>query len=294
MYNKMIYVVNEVKGVTYDIKRKDGTLGKLMSDCNQNVIRDPNDNGKPFTKFSLEQPVDVPAAIITLNHKYQGIELYTKDTERTFWAKTSKAINIARNLYNRKITFSMINYRYINKQLRYDKVVITPKDNIYEKINEFCGVDKYKAKFGHIDRNGKIIDSYKEIPEETPQITMSSFTKLGQNPLKIFKNKENFDKSLQIFTKYAEVYGLDYKNPVDMLTFLYIRQHKEIAIDYMDGTKFICPCCNNVVRVNGYEKFIKGKWINTGKTVCETCYTAYKVHDKRDVIRLAKYIAKQK
>ena len=265
MYKNVIYVVNEVKGVTE----------QLRTSMDYNVVRDYAGNGKSFTKVSLTQE-NVPTLVITNHHEYEEKWVEIAGGQRRFKIQESTAIRIATNLYNRGITVILKDYWGTN----INKVIIRPEDNIYQKIKEFCGIED-KA-------------TYKRTKELSAEITWESFTKIGENPYQIFKSKETFNKSLQMFTKYAEVYGLDHKNPVDMLTFLYIKQHKEIIEDYIDGTKFICPCCNSVVTVNGHERFVKGKLIKTGKTVCETCYTAYKVHDKRDVLRLAKYIANQK
>ena len=278
---QVIYVINEVER----------TRGE-KSNIDRNIVRDYKGDGKSFTAVSLSQP-DVPTFIVTDNNKYEYVEIPADNGNRTFMGKTSTAIRVAMNLYKRGINFSFIHY---SKKGKVVTTVDAFKDNLYEKIDAFCGLEpKEKVnKFGFKDKNGNIVDEFRKTTEERPQITMKSFYSIGENPYKIFKNEESFEKNLQIFTKYAEVYGLDHKNPVDMLTFLYIQQHREIAEDYMDGTKFICPCCHSVVTVNGYERFIKGKLVNTGKTVCETCYTAYKVHDKKDVLRLARYVAKQK
>lgn len=268
MYKSVIYVVNEIKGVTT----------ALHTDSDFNIVRDYRGDGKAFTAVSINQP-NVPAVIITAWHKYETEMIEIAGGQRRFWTKTSPAIRIANTLYKRGITVTLIDYRGKNKT----KVTIEPDDNFYTKINEFCGVDTKRVnKFS------------KEASKISQLITWESFIKLGENPFKIFSNKETFEKNLQIFVKYADIYGLDYQSPVDMLTFLYIRQHKEIIEDYVDGTKFICPHCGSVVTVNGYEKFVKGKLVKTGHTVCETCYTAYKIHDKRDVLRFAKCVAKQK
>ena len=267
MYKNVIYVVNEVKGVTEQLK----------TSIDFNVVRDYAGNGKSFTRVSLEQ-INVPTVIITNNHTFETDWVEIPGGQRRFKAKTSTAIRIASNLYKRGITTTLKDY----KGNKITRVTIEPNDNLYKKIDEFCGmIDKKSYHFEKM-----IMENY--------DITWESFAKAGLNPFQLFPNKEAFTKTLKIFHKYAEVYGLDAKSELDMYTFMYINKHKEIAEDYMDGTKFICPCCQSVVRVNGYEKFINGKPINMGKTVCETCYTSFKVHDKRDVLRLARYVAKQK
>lgn len=267
MYKKVVYVVNEVKGVTE----------AYQTNADVNVVKDRVGNGKCFTKVSLTQ-LNVPALIITNYHSYETDWVEIAGGQRRFKAKNSEAIRIATNLHKRGIPAVLKDYR----GTKINKVVIKPEDDIYKKIDEFCGIES------------KVTFKANKLAIENSEITWESFTKIGLNPFQLFGTQEAFDKTLQIFHKYAEVYGLDAHNVTDMYTFMYINKHKEIAPDYMDGTKFICPCCNSIVYVNGYEEHVKGKLVKTGKTVCETCYTAYKIHDKRDVLRLAKYLSKQK
>ena len=64
MYKKVIYVVNEVKGVTEG----------LRTSVDYNVVRDYAGNGKSFIKVSLTQD-DVPTTIITQNHRFESKQI---------------------------------------------------------------------------------------------------------------------------------------------------------------------------------------------------------------------------
>lgn len=273
MYKNVIYVVNEVKGVTYDIKRKDGKLGKLVTNLNQNVIRDPNHNDKPFMKVSLTQPADVPAIIICEDHNFETQQVEIAGGQRRFWVKTSTAIIIANNLYNRGIETTIINY---NKGVK-ETIKILPQDYFYDKIDELCGTDSGKAK----NRLGK---EFKKADKVKSDITLSSFNNLNIKLLDYFNSTEHAKITIDMFRRYATIYGLDTTKPEDLLTFKFCIEHPDCADVFLDGTKFRCPHCGNVVHVNGHEEYIKGKPVNTFETVCDYCGEEFDIHDKQDVL----------
>lgn len=284
MYKKVVYVVNEVKGVTYDIPNKEGGLSMLKNDLDKMVVRDPNKNTKPFTKVALEQDKTATAAIITLNSRYDTVQLYTKDEERQFYAKTNTEINIARNLYNRGITFAIINYKYINNELRYERVVVKPEDNLYTKLDELYHTEKRKVAIGHLDRNGKIIDDNKRTIEIKPVVNYQIMKVIQPSIDKGKNGKQRVEHMLDLFRRYATIYGLDATNPSDYYTFEFFIQHPECADVFLDGTKFRCPKCGNVVHVNGHEEYINGKPVNTFETVCDYCGEEFDIHDKQDIL----------
>ena len=262
MYKEVIYVVNEVKGVTEG----------LRTSMDYNVVRDYAGNGKSFIKVSLTQD-DVPTTIITQNHRFESKQIEVTGGKYRVWVKDSEAIRIANNLYNRGIETTIINYKGENKE----KFTILPQDNFYEKIDEFCGISSNKPK----NRLGK---EFKKAETIRHKITWYDFPKIGVNPYTIFKDKTQFDKALEVFTKNAELYGLDSSNPVDMLTFSWMVSHSHT--DFLETDRFKCPVCGNIVHVNGHEEYIKGKPVNTGETICEYCGEEFNIHDKPDVMEL--------
>lgn len=266
---KVIYVVNEVKGVTEG----------LRTSTDINVVRDYKGNGKSFVAVSLSQPTDVSAVIITNNHRFEMKQVEISGGQRRFFTKDSEAIRIASNLYHRGIEFTLINYQGNTRT----KIIITPEDNFYNKIDEFCGIEKVVSHFGYKDRNGKIVDGFKKSEITKHKITWSEMVNtLGSQAYKTWHDKERFNKALEVFTKNAELYGLDNTSTVDMITFTWMVSNSHP--DFLETDRFKCPHCGNIVRVNGHEEFIKGKPVNTGETICEYCYTEFDIHDKQDVM----------
>ena len=283
MMNKVIYLINEVEGVTNNLK----------STVEYNVVRDYRKDGKSFIAASLSQP-DVPAVIIVKDHRYTWAEIEPQGGGHSFWVKSSQTINIISNLAKRiTAPITVINYKKDNPV----KITIDPtKDDIYKKIDKLCGIEKdVVKKFGYKDRNGHIIDEYqahykftKETqPSEDRALSYKDFYAVGVNPNQVFKDQNMFKKLLKKYIKYSEVYGLDKNNPVDMLTFVYLQNNRELASEYIDGSKFICPDCGSLVYVNGDRQYINDWYVSTGKTVCSCCGHEFDVHDKQDVLDLA-------
>jgi len=315
MMNKVIYLINEVEGVTNNLK----------STTEYNVVRDHRGDGKSFIAASLSQP-DVPAVIIVKDHRYTWAEIEPQGGGHSFWVKSSSTINIITNLAKRITSeITVINYKtecaefkipkhigeeerikFENLKYLHDsqlpttptKITINPvTDDIYKKIDKLCGIEKdVVKKFGYKDRNGHIIDEYqahskftKETqPAEEKSLTYKDFYAVGVNPNQVFGKDTNiFKKLLRKYVKYADVYGLDKTNPVDMLTFVYLQKNKELAAEYIDGSKFICPHCGSLVYVNGDRQYINDWYVSTGKTICNCCEHEFDVHDKEDVLNLA-------
>lgn len=267
MYKSVIYVVNEIKGKTERLK----TNNEL------NVVRDYRGDSKSFISVSLSQP-DVPTLIVTNYHKFEMKHVEVSGGQRSFWTKDSDAIRIANNLYKRGITSVLKDFR--GKTVT--KVTISPDDNFYNKIDEFCGIDKTTSHFGYKDRNGRIVDGFKKADVVRHKISMNDYADLGINIYSIFKDKTVFEATLEKFTKNAELYGLDTTNPVDLLTFVWMNKHNHR--DFIEEDRFKCPHCGNIVHINGHEEFIKGKPVNTGETICDYCGEEFDIHDKQDII----------
>ena len=268
MLKRVIYLVNEIKGVTEGLK----------SNINYNIVRDYRGNGKSFTAVSLSQDTSVPATIVCKNHRFETIQVEVAGGQRRFWTKTSEVIKIVTNLYNRGVETKIINYRGKDKE----EFTINLSEELNKQIDEFCGIDKTTSHFGYKDRNGRIVDGFKKADVTKHKISWYDFSNIGVNPYTIFKDKTQFEKALEVFTKNAELYDLDSTSPTDMYTFIWMRNHNHS--DFLANDRFKCPHCGNVVHINGHEEFIKGKPVNTGETICEYCGEEFDIHDKRDVV----------
>lgn len=262
MYNKVIYVVNEVKGVT-DL---------LRTTASMNVVRDYAGNEKSFIKVSLTQ-ADVPTTIVTTNHRFEMKQVEIPGGQYRFWTKDSTAIRIAHNLYNRGITVALVNY----KGKTFTKTVIDPnRDEFHKQIDEFCEVEsKVTSRLGR---------EFKKADKVKSEVTLSSFNNLDINLLEHFSSTEHAKVTIDRFRRYATIYGLDTTKPEDLLTFKFCIEHPDCADVFLDGTKFRCPHCGNVVHVNGHEEYIKGKPVNTFETICDYCGEEFDIHDKQDVL----------
>jgi len=292
MYNKVIYLVNEVEGVTNNLK----------STTEYNVVRDYRGDGKSFIAASLSQP-DVPAVVIVKDHRYTWAEIEPQGGGHPFWVKSSQTINIITNLAKRITSeITVVSYKsgytpYTKQPIEPTKITINPvTDDIYKKIDKLCGTEKEVVKkFGYKDRNGHIIDEYpahckftKETqPFEDRVLSYKDFTDIGVDPIEEFGSKERFEKLVKLYIRYADIYELDKNNPVDMLTFIYIQHNRELAAEYMDGSKFSCPHCHSTVYVNGDRQYINDWYVSTGKTICSYCEHEFNVHDKEDILNLA-------
>lgn len=263
MYKNVIYVVNEIKGVTEE----------LRTSVSMNVVRDRRGDEKSFIAVSLSQPTDVPAIIVCENHRFETQQVEIAGGQRRFWVKTSATIRIANNLYNRGVKATIINYRNGAKET----ITILPQDNFYDRIDELCGTDSGKAK----NRLGK---EFKKADKIKSDITLSSFNNLDINLLEHFNSTEHAKVTIDMFRRYATIYGLDTTKPEDLLTFKFCIEHPDCADVFLDGTKFRCPHCGNVVHVNGHEEYINGKPVNTFETVCDYCGEEFDIHDKQDVL----------
>ena len=187
--------------------------------------------------------------------------------QRRFWTKTSLVIRIANNLYNRGVKTTIINYRGEDKQT----VTILPQDNFNDRIDELCGTDSTKAK-NRLGREFKKADNY-----QTPKLLK-------------FSDFETYDipvpskKEMDLFIKFASIYGLSPNEPTDLVSFRYFVKYPDLAEDFLEGTSFKCPHCGNLVRVNGHEEFIAGRFVNTNETICDCCGKEFNIHDKKDIL----------
>lgn len=257
MLKKVIYIVNEIKGVTEG----------LRSNLEYNIVRDRKGDGKSFIAVSLSQDTEVPAMIVCSYHKFEMEQVEIAGGQRRFWVKTSEVIKIANNLYNRGIKTEIINYRGKEKQ----KITILPQDKFYEKIDELCGIDSNKPKT-RLGREFKKADNY-----QAPKL-------IRFEDFKRYNIQIPSEKEMRLFTKFASIYGLNPNEPADLVSFRFYVQHPEFAEDFLEGNSFKCPHCGNLVRVNGHEEFIKNRYINTNETICDYCGEEFDIHDKQDIL----------
>lgn len=253
----VIYIINEVKGVTENLK----------SNLEYNIVRDYRGDRKAFTAVSLSQDDTIPAIIVCAWHKFEMEQVEIAGGQRRFWVKTSEVIKIANNLYNRGIKTTIINYKGKNKE----KFTILPQDNFYEKIDEFCGINSNKPK-NRLGKEFKKADNY-----QAPKLLKFSDFQAYNIPIPS-------KKEMMLFTKFAGVYGLNPNEPADLVSFRFYAQHPEFAEDFLEGNSFKCPHCGNLVRVNGHEEYIAGRYINTNETICDCCGEEFNIHDKQDIL----------
>lgn len=264
MLKRVIYLVNEIKGVTEGLK----TTTEL------NIVRDRKGDGKAFTAVALGQNVDVPATIVCKNHKFETIQVEIAGGQRRFWTKTSEVIKIVTNLYNRGVETKIVHYKGKNKE----EFQINLNLELNEQIDNFCGVATNKRP------NNRLAKECKKSQQPKRKINWNDFYNVNINPKSIFKDEETFEKTLEIFTKNAELYSLDTENPVDLLTFMWMKNHNHR--DFLANDRFKCSCCGNIVHINGHEEYVKGKPVNTNETICSYCGEEYNIHDKQDVMEL--------
>lgn len=257
MLKKVVYIVNEIKGVTEN----------LRSNLQYNIVRDRRGDKKAFTAVALSQDVTVSATIICAYHRFEMEQVEIAGGQRRFWIKTSEVIKIANNLYNRGIETTIINYKGNNKEV----ITILPQDNFYDRIDELCGIDSNKPK-NRLGKEFKKADNY-----QAPKLL--HFTDFQKYQIPVPSEKE-----MRLFTKFASVYGLNPNEPADLISFRFYAQHPEFAEDFLEGNSFKCPHCGNLVRVNSHEQYIAGKYINTNETICDCCGEEFDIHDKQDIL----------
>ena len=246
----------------------------FLNEQKQEYLSIPNPRyEKPYIAVSLRQPEDVPAIIVCNYHRFEMQQVEIAGGQRRFWTKTSLAIRVASNLHDRGVEITMVNYKGEKKET----TKILPQDNFYDKIDEFCGINNTKAK----TRLGK---EFKKADKIKSEITLSSFNNSNINLLEHFSSTKHAKLTIDMFRRYATIYGLDTTKPEDLLTFKFYIEHPDCADVFLDGTKFKCPHCKNIVHVNGHEEFIKGRLMNTFETICDYCGEEFDIHDKQDIL----------
>lgn len=266
-YRKVVYVLDNKLISQEMIKtlRKGGVNVVLPSEK-----KDANGNPASFIASSLNQ-LEVPTYIYTSSKRYETMMLESDHSLSSYYVRTSLVGTIVSNLYKRDINCKVV-YKKGETQEVYD---INIGANLYRQLDNFYGITPREI--------------YK-IQKENLEITKERFYKDTRMSVEsVFGSVENFEKQLRIFKKYADVYGFDKSNPVDLLEFFYVQKHREIAEVYIDN-KFICPHCKSTVRVNnggGVYNINNGLYYNQGITICEHCYTEFDVHDKQDILDLA-------
>lgn len=266
-YRKVVYVLDNKLISQEMIKtlRKGGVNVVLPSEK-----KDANGNPASFIASSLNQ-LEVPTYIYTSSKRYETMMLESDHSLSSYYVRTSLVGTIVSNLYKRDINCKVV-YKKGETQEVYD---INIGSNLYRQLDNFYGItprEIYKTQ------------------KENLEITKERFYKDTRMSVEsVFGSVENFEKQLRIFKKYADVYGFDKSNPVDLLEFFYVQKHREIAEVYIDN-KFICPHCKSTVRVNnggGVYNINNGLYYNQGITICEHCYTEFDIHDKQDILDLA-------
>ena len=273
-YRKVVYVLDNKLISQEMIKtlRKGGVNVVLPSEK-----KDVNGNPASFIASSLNQ-LEVPTYIYTSSKRYETMMLESDHSLSSYYVRISLVGTIASNLYKRGISSKIVYKRGENQEV-YD---VNIGANLYKQLDDFYGIlpkEVYKAQ------------KESEITEEKFNTDLKD---LKMSVESVFGSAKNFEKQLRIFERYADVYGMEKNNPVDLLEFYYIQQHREIAEVYIDN-KFICPHCKNIVKVNnggGAYNINNGLYYNQGITICEHCYTEFDIHDKQDILDLAHNTAK--
>ena len=265
------------------------TVGYMLDDVDVTVNWESNDNktiirkctteGKDensaFTAVSLQQQKGDYAVIHVIQHKYEMKQIELQGGKDRMFIKDSLAIRLIKNLYSRGVHITVVNHSCYNtshQSYKKTKTIITPEDNVYKKIDELCGVDS-KPNY-RLGKEFKQTD-YQQILES---INPEEFEK--------YEIPVPTEREVKLFNRFAGVYGLDSSKSEDLLSFMYFMHRPKFAGDFMEGNSFRCPCCGNLVRVNGHEEFIKGNLINTNETICDYCGKEFNIHDKRDILQM--------
>lgn len=250
-----MFILNEIEGITTAFQKR-----------SKDVIP-ARDEGQQIA-MSLDTNTTLqPAKIITSYHKFTQrlvdchieIARTTQKKTKTF-IKESFALTLAQNLYATGCPeIQLVDYRHYNEQLEARAVTITQSDNLWDKLQEFCDLWSTKVSY-----NAESIA--KEVAEQI-KLETTPLTKMEKN-----------------FRKYASIYNLDVNNPEHFEVFKFLIKHPEGAEDFLDGTKFKCPYCGEIVYVNRHYTFAHGKYINTNQTICDSCGHEFNIHDKKDII----------
>lgn len=245
---KKIFILNEIKGVTDKLDDK----AKLYKTARTRAKQ---------TAMSLDTDTELqPAIIITSYHTFnQELVDCFVEFKRTLQKKTktfiksSRALTLAVNLYNTGCPeIKLIDYREEEEKMVGRSVVIKQTDNLWSKLQEFCTL---------WSTEGSIVS---EIMIKEQELVKA-------------KRDRNF-------IKYASIYNLDSTNLEHQETFRFLIKHPEFAEDFLDGTKFKCPHCGEIVHVNSHYMFQHGKFINTYQTICDNCGVEFDIHDKKDIL----------
>jgi len=244
-------------------------------------------NGYPasFSAVSLNQ-YNVPTTIYTTDNHYEELEMESDKSINGYNIKVSTVSMIVNNLYKRGISSKIVHkYKKHEEDTEYIQEIydISVGSPLSTQLKEFYNVVSKQEYIATQINKGKV---------EISKNKFWRYTKMSVES--VFGSVENFEKQLRIFKRYSEVYGFDKYNPIDLLEFYYIQQHREIAEVYIDN-KFICPHCRSTVRVNnggGVYNINNGLYYNQGITICEHCYTEFDIHDKQDILDLAHNTAK--
>ena len=241
-----VFIVNEVKGITEAYKER-----------NNLII--PVRNRDQMIAMSLDKSTIMqPVIIICSHHSFKQdlvdcnitLKRTTQRKTKTF-IKSSFVLTLATNLYNAGCpSIKLCDVRNIDETIDSRSVTITKADNIWSKLQEFCELWDSKE--------SKISQSIRE----------DSITK----------------KLSKQFTKYASIYNLDPTSEQDEAIFKFLIQFPEAAEDFLDGTKFKCPHCGEIVYTNRNYTFHHGRYINTGETICDYCGVKFDIHDKKDIL----------
>lgn len=258
-----MFILNEIEEITTPFQMR-----------NKDVIP-ARDEGQQIAMSLDTNTALQPAKIITSYHKFTQklvdchieIARTTQKKTKTF-IKESFALTLAQNLYNTGCPeIQLVDYRHYDEELEGRAVTITQADNLWDKLQEFCDLWSTKIAYN--------AESIAEEVAEQIKLETTPLTKMEKN-----------------FRKYASIYNLDANNPEHFETFKFLIAYPEYAGDFIDGSKFKCPHCGEIVYVNRHYIFSHGKYINTNQTICDNCGHEFNIHDKQDI--LTKIISKRK